>query len=101
MDEWRETVEYLIEKVGVSPEEAERIMDDDDLFLTDPSSRLGFEAEAAAEIWAEAQEKLHGLSEASSEGEVFGNVGVSMLLDDAYLRAAVLRRRAEERAGGV
>jgi hypothetical protein len=97
--ERRDTVEYLILKVGVSPEEAELIMADDDLFLTDPGSRYGFEAQKAAEIWAEAQEKLHGLSEAPLEGEVFGNVGVSMLLDDACLRAAVLRRRAEERAG--
>jgi hypothetical protein len=99
MDKRRETVEYLIEKVGVSPEEAERIMADDDLFLSDPGSRCGYEPEEAAEIWAEAQDKLLHLAEAASEGELFDNMGVSMLLDDAFLRAAVLRRRAEERAG--
>lgn len=93
----QEKLAYLTEKVGVSPEEAERILADDDLFLTGPGSRYGFAAEEAIQVWGEAQEKLYHLSEAAWEGEVFGNVGVSMLLSDATSRAAKLRRRAEER----
>jgi hypothetical protein len=50
-------------------------------------------------VWAEAQDKLLHLAEAASEGELFDNMGVSMLLDNAWLRAAELCRRAEERAG--
>jgi hypothetical protein len=97
MNERQETLEYLTGPVGVSPEEAERILADDDLFLTDPGSRYGLEGEEAIRVWGEAQEKLHHLAEVA--GEVFGNVGVLMLLDNAAERAGELRRRAKERAG--
>jgi uncharacterized protein YoxC len=95
MDERQETLEYLTGPVGVSLEEAERIMADSDLLLNDPGSRYGYEPEEAMKMWGEAQEKLYHLSEVATE--VFG-IGVSVLLQDAWLRAAELRRRAEERA---
>jgi hypothetical protein len=95
MDERQETLEYLTGPVGISLEEAEQILADDDLFLNDPGSRYGYEPEEAIKVWGEAQEKLYHLSEVATE--VFG-IGVSVLLQDAWLRAAELRRRAEERA---
>ena len=98
MDERQEMFEYLIGPVGVSPEEAERILDDDDLFLTHPGTRYGYEPRDAIRVWAEAQGKLNHLSEAASNGDVLGNTGVSMLLWDAASRAEELRRRTRERA---
>src|SRR5919112_2088665 len=100
MAERQEMIEYLTGPVGVSPEEAEQIMADDDLFLSDPGSRCGYEPEEAAKVWAEAQDKLLHLAEAASEGELFDNMGVSMLLNNAWLRAAELCRRGVGRAGG-
>jgi hypothetical protein len=99
MNERQETLVYLTEKVGMSPEEAEQVLADDDLFLTHPGVRSGFEAEEAVRVWDEAHEKLQNLHEAAWNGDVFGNEGVSMLLGDAARRAAELRRRAKERAG--
>ena len=100
VDGRQENLMYLTEKVGVSPEEAEQILADDDLFLTYPSCRYGFEAKEAIRVWGEAHERLNHLSEAAWQGDVFGNVGVSMLLSDAAERAGELRRRAEKRVGG-
>ena len=99
MDERQETIEYLTGPVvGISPEEAELIMADDDLFLTYPESRYGYEPEEAAKIWDEAQDKLVHLLEAQIAGDIFGNVGISLLLDDAVQRATELRRRSKARA---
>ncbi len=79
--------EYFTGPVGVSPEKAERILADD-LLLTDPGSRYGYEPQKAIELWSEVQEKLFHLSEAAMGGDVFGSGGVWMLLQDAWLRAA-------------
>jgi hypothetical protein len=70
VDERQEMFEYLIGPVGVSPEEAEPILDDDDLFLTNPGTRYGYEPRDAIRVWAEAQVKLNHLSEAASNGDV-------------------------------
>lgn len=96
-NEEEDEFDYLTEKVDVSPEEAERILADEDLFLIPPGTRYGYEPQEAMEVWAEAQDKLNHLSEAASDGDLFGNVGVSMLLWDAASRAAELRKRTEER----
>jgi hypothetical protein len=92
--------DHLTVKVGMSAEEAEWILADGDLFLTDPDSRYGYASQEAMKVWGEAQEKLLHLWEAATRGNVFGNDGVGMLLQDAWLRAGELRKRAEERAGG-
>jgi hypothetical protein len=99
MEERQETLEYVTGPVGVSLEEAEQILADDDLFLTDPGSRYGFDSdEEDARVWGEAQEKLQHLADAAWNGAIFENEGVAMLLSDAASRVRELCRRAKERA---
>jgi hypothetical protein len=66
VDERQETYAYLTGPVGGSPEEAERILEDADLFLTPPGTREGFEPEEAVRVWSEAQERLFHIAEAQA-----------------------------------
>jgi len=96
-----EELAYLTERVGMSPEEAARILEDADLFITTLGSHYAFEPEEAVRVWGEAETKLDHLAQAASLGSVFGNLGVEMLLFDAATRATKLRKRAQERVGGA
>lgn len=95
-----EQLTYLTETVGMNLEEAERILADSDLLITDPGAHYGFAPEEPVTVWREAERKLDALAQAASVGSVFSNLGVEMLLFDAATRATMLRRRAEERVGG-
>ena len=97
MEENREEVMYLVEKVGVDPEEARHRLLDDDLWLLPAEQRVGPDPSQAVEMWEQAAHILESMS------EVAGHIkpAVEQALWDATERAREARRRAVERIDAV
>ncbi len=93
LQEW---VEYLVEKIGISREDAELRMVDDDLWVLHPGSRYPFPAgEDSVEEWDRAVDALEGLYWASQS---LGNRAFKQAISDAHERAIAALYRARQRA---
>ncbi len=93
LQEW---VEYLVEEIGTSRQEAELRMLDDDLWILHPGSRYAFPAgEESVEEWDRAADALEGLYWASQS---LGNRAFKQAISDAHERAIAALYRARQRA---
>ena len=94
MEERHETFTYLVESVGVSADEADRMMRDDDLWLVPPALRMDLPDEEAIEEWRTACNVLADLV------HVANNIGLGTMVAvmDAQYRVGVALERARERA---
>jgi hypothetical protein len=67
------TIQHLIEECGISPENAELVMEqDDDLWILSPEQRFVFEGEQDVRQWEEAL----AFAEALSSGFTHHGIGV-------------------------
>jgi hypothetical protein len=96
MSEFR-TLEYLLDKVGFTEEEARAAMQDDDLWINPPSLRLELSGEEAVEEWRQTSYALDAL------GEVAQSIGPGTVvaLTDAQRRVDIALERARERVSGA
>ena len=92
-EERRETYTRLVEYIAVSPEEAERMMRDDDLWLVEPQLRVDVPDEEAVEQWRIASHVLGSLFEVADQI----NLATLVAIMDAQCRAGVALERAQER----
>ncbi len=96
MTEREETIQYLVQWVGISREEAELRMVDDELWILGPSGRYEFPAgEDSVKEWDRAVDALEGLYWAS---QAFENRAFMQAISDAHKRAKEALRRARKRA---
>jgi hypothetical protein len=93
-EEQRETFAHLEERVGLTVDQAERAMRDDDLWVVPPELRLDVPDEEAVEEWRTAIDVLEPLVHV---GNNIG-LGVSVALGDAHWRGSIALERARERA---
>src|SRR3954447_25133237 len=92
------TVEGLMIEYELSRKEAERAIEDDDLWLLSYGSRYEkLVGEEAVEQWAQARDFAQGIGEmALDRGSVFGEAMAQLMLD-AAARAGEAWRRAKRR----
>ena len=94
MAEREQTLKFLIEEVGVSAEEAERRMRDEDLWLVPPYMRDGLpDTEKTVEEW----EYALGFAKWLSEHNPVLNAAAWTLVCDMRERAEEALRRARQR----
>ncbi len=98
MSEREQTLEYLVEKVGLDRVEAERRMKDDDLWLIPPDQRVALEGEGAVEQWEEAANFACALAAGFTNYPAV-NEATLHLMWDLNRRADEALRRALERRG--
>jgi hypothetical protein len=92
-EERRETLAHLVEAVGFTVEEAERVMRDDDLWLLEPGLRLEVPDEEAVEQWRTADDTLEALIHVADNV----NLATMVAIMDARCRVEVALRRTKER----
>ncbi len=102
MTERERIIQYLITEIGGDREEAERRLEDGDLWLVEPALRFPFAtAEEAVEEWRQAAAFARGLTEGFSvavDGErVLGRATMQSILD-LCARTEEALRRAKARA---
>ena len=88
---------YLIERVGIDPEEAPLRLQDGDLWLVVPECRFVLEGEAGIREWEVAVEFADALADGFSESTAI-NDATRQLLWDMRDRAQEALRRARRRA---
>ncbi len=99
MSEQEKTIEYLAKEVGISRENAELRMLDDDLWLLEPQGRYALPpGEETVREWRDAVEFLECLYLAS---QAVDNRALMHTLSDAHVRAIEALRRARQRAQEV
>jgi hypothetical protein len=94
----QEEIAYLVKDIGLSPEEAERRLEDDDLWLLIPAQRFTF---APGEEDLGEWETAAGFAESLTDGFTDSgaiNDATRQLLWDLRERSAEALRRARERA---
>ena len=85
---------YLIEEVGLTPEEAEARLGDSDLWLVEPELRYTFESKEEAVLqWEQAVGVLYALHGVAR----YHGGAVEQVLRDAQLRAEEQLRRVRQR----
>lgn len=90
----RETeLTHLVEHVGVTPEEARRMMRDDDLWISLPEQRLEVPDAEAVEQWRDAYYALEEFLPIADRG----GLGFLVAVTDALARVEVALERAKER----
>lgn len=87
------TLEYLLERVGFTEEEARAAMLDDDLWINPPSMRLELSGEEAVEEWRVTYRALNDLAEVANHI----SSGTYIALIDARERVRIALERAEAR----
>jgi len=92
-------IEQLVGEIGMERAEAERVLEDDDLWLVYPEVRYGFEGEEAVRQWEGACEFASALCEGfAAQGPPVIDEATQQLLWDMRRRAEEALRRARERA---
>jgi hypothetical protein len=94
MTEHESTIEYLVERIGVHPQDAERRMIDDDLWLLEPEGRYPLRPDDERQ-WEQAFSFVEGLIIATQPLE---NAAIKHVLADAQARVMEAQRRARQRA---
>ena len=98
--EYEEDVRYLVDKVGVSEDEARKMMRDEDLWIIEPAMRYGseFEGERGVRLWEDAYELADGIATYCTNHVDLRNPAITQLASDAAERAREALRRARGRA---
>ena len=88
MTEQQTDVEHLVKNVELTREVAERILEDEDLWLLIPEQRFAYEGEEDVRQWQMAADFAYSLSQDFTESTAINDATRQMLWD--------LRERAEE-----
>lgn len=97
MSERERRIKDLVEgDAGLTPEEAELRLLDDDLWLVDPESRVGLEGEEAAIQWHNARAFIGGLINGLTEYFAADSQATIQALLDCEERCDIACKRAEE-----
>ncbi len=97
--EYEEQIRYLTGRaggIGLSRDEAELRLLDDDLWLVPPEQRYTFESEAGAREWDEAARHFDHRAYIAQEDPMY-SLAAAQLYQDAAYRARVLAYRVRER----
>jgi hypothetical protein len=101
-------LKYLTsEYIGISREEAELLLADDDLWIVEPQRRFPFAGEEAVREWSKAVTFARFLCEGFAAGPFYGELAnefkgaIQQMLWDMEERAKEALRRAKERAAAT
>ena len=83
----------VVERVGMSVDEAERVLRDDDLWVAPPEMRLDVPDEEAIEEWTTAYYVLGDLMHVADRI----GLGITAVIGDAQARVQIALERARER----
>jgi hypothetical protein len=94
-----EEIRHLVEEIGMEPWAAERVLEDDDLWIVVPEQRFAFlDPQEDVRQWEFAYEFAYALTEGFNDSPVI-NDATNQLLWDLRDRAEEALRRARKRAG--